>query len=98
MDDKELYKQKARAKLDEVNARIDVLKAQASNSSADAQLKANKELEKLRSGRDDLKARMDKLQDDSADAWDELRTGLDRAMADIHAAMENAGRELRGER
>jgi chromosome segregation ATPase len=98
MDDRELYKEKARAKLDELDARIDVLKAQAAGAKADAHLKVNKELENLRGRRDDLNNEVAKLQESTADAWSELRAGFNRALGNVQDALDRAGRELRGER
>lgn len=94
MDDRELYKEKAQAKLDALNARIDLLKAQAADKKADAGLKTNKELEHLRERREDLHTHMAKLQESSAEAWEEVRMGFDRALADVQNAMERAGDKL----
>jgi cell division protein FtsB len=98
MDDRELYKEKARAKLDELDARIDVLKAQAAGAKADAHLKVNKELENLRSRRDDLNTEVAKMRESGSDAWAELRIGFDRALGNVQDALDRAARELRGAR
>ncbi len=47
MNEKELYKQKKQAKLDEWEAEVDKLKAKASGVSADVQLKLNKQIKEL---------------------------------------------------
>jgi hypothetical protein len=98
MDDRQIYKEKAQAKLDELSARIDVLKAQANQHKADAKLATNRELEQLRERRENLRTHMSKLSEAGSDAWTELRVGFDRALADVQEALDKAGRELHKQR
>jgi len=94
MDNREIYKEKAQAKLDELNARIDLLKAQMKGQSADAKLALSGQVEVLENKREDLQSRMRQLRTAAEDAWDEVPAGLDRAMDEVQHALDRAGEEL----
>ncbi len=94
MDNRELYKEKAQAKLDELNARIDLLKSQMKGQAADAKLALSGRVEVLENKREDLQSRMRKLREGADEAWDEIRVGLDRAMEDVAHALDRAGETL----
>lgn len=94
MDNLELYKEKAKAKLQELDARIDLLKAQAASKKADAGIDANKHLEDLRKKREHFSSRMNAMREAGADAGEELRIGFDNMMRDAQEALDRAGRSL----
>ncbi len=79
MSDKELYLQKMRAQLDEWKADVDILKAKASRTSADAQLKMNKQIEMLESKIEEGKTKLSELSSASEDAWESLKEGVESA-------------------
>ena len=95
MDKREVYREKAQAKLDELNARIDLLKAQMRGEAADAKLALSGQLEILENVREDLKSRMGQLRTGAESAWDEIATGLDHAMDEVGHALERAGEAMR---
>ena len=94
MDEREIYKEKARAKLDLLMARIEVLQAQVRDKTADAKLDVNARIDELQSKRTDLEDRMQKAQNASGDAWTEFKRGIDYALEDVGRALERAGEAL----
>lgn len=96
MSDKELYRQKKQAKLDEWKAEIDKLKARASGASADAQLKMNKQTEALESKIEEGKAKLAELADASDDAWESLKDGIESAWDSVKSAFSEAASKFKG--
>lgn len=94
MDKREIYKEKAQAKLVELSARIDLLKSQMKGQAADAKLALSGQLEVLENKREDLQSRVGQLRSGAEDAWDEIQAGLDRAMEEVEHALDRAGEEL----
>lgn len=94
MDNREVYREKAQAKLDELNARIDLLRAKMKGEAADAKLALNGQVEVLENVREDLQSRMSQLRTGAQDAWDEIAKGLDHAMDEVEHALEKAGDAL----
>ncbi len=58
MNERQAYTEKMKAKLDEWNADIDKLEAQAKNAEADAQIKFQQQLDRLKATRDDAAKRL----------------------------------------
>jgi len=94
MDEREIYKEKAQAKLDELNARIDLLKSQMKGKTADAKLALNRQVALLENKREDLQSRMRQLRSGAENAWSEIAAGLDRAMDEVEHALDRAGDEF----
>lgn len=95
MDKREIYKEKAEAKLEELNARIDLLKSQMKDQAADAKLGLSGQVEVLENLREDLKSRISQLRTGAENAWDEISRGLDHAMDEVEHALERAGEAMR---
>lgn len=70
MNDKKLYQQKMQAQLDEWQADIDKLKAQAAKASADAQLEMNKQIKSLENHLDEGKQKLVQFAKASEEAWE----------------------------
>ncbi|MEX2143822.1 MAG: hypothetical protein WD740_04450 [Anaerolineales bacterium] len=94
MDKRKIYQEKAQAKLDELDARINLLKAQAKNEAADAKVGANEQLPEMGTLRKNLEARLSQLGDAGENAIEELGKGVEHAMSDIEEALKNADKEL----
>ena len=94
MNKREVYREKAQAKLEELNARIDLLEAQIKGEAADAKLDLNGQVEVLENLREDLQSRMRQLRTGAADAWEEIVKGLDHAMDEVEHALERAGEAI----
>ena len=69
MATKEAYVQKLHAKIDEWNAEIDKLKAKSDSVKAEKKAEYQKELETLRSRREELKEKVDQLSGAGENAW-----------------------------
>jgi hypothetical protein len=94
MDNRELYKEKAEAKIEELNARIDLLKSQMKGKTADARLSLNSQVELLEEKRQDLESRLRQLRSAAAEAWEEIANGIDQALDDVGHALERAGKAI----
>lgn len=90
MSMKEAYAQKLDARLAELRAEIDRLKARADGASADAQLEYYKEIEKLRSMQDHANDKLRELQEAGDDAWEDLKLGAESAWESLSSAVRHA--------
>ena len=88
--EKEAYQQKLRAKLDEWQANIDKLNAQARQAQADARIDYEKQLEQLRAQRDEMASQLEKLQKSQTEAFSDLKSGVDKAWDEMATAMKSA--------
>lgn len=77
MEDKELYRQKAEAKLDELKAELAKLKAKAAGAGADGQLKLNKEMDVLEVKLKEGKIRLAELADAGSDRWANMKSEME---------------------
>lgn len=89
MNDKDLYKQKYQAQLNEWKADIDKLKAKAMGSKADVQLDMNKLVADLESKSKLATDKLAELQDASEEAWDSVKTGVESAWDTLKTSMHN---------
>ncbi|MGA7178595.1 MAG: coiled coil domain-containing protein [Thiobacillaceae bacterium] len=90
MSKRDAYVQKMQAKLDEWNSEIDKLAAKADSAQADAKLKYQEQVEKLKVQRDAARHKLDELAHASESAWEDLRTGVDLAWESISMAVKDA--------
>ena len=90
MNDKQLYQQKKQAQLDEWKAEVDKLKAKASEASADAQLKLNKQVNALEGKIEDGKAKLAEIAEASDDAWESMKDGVESAWDSMKSAFRGA--------
>lgn len=79
MTTREEYLQKLKSQLDQWNADIKVLEAKAEEAQAQAAAEYHKQLDSLRSMRDDATKRYAEIQDATTDAWHEIMKATDRA-------------------
>lgn len=90
MTEKERYKQKVQAQLDEWKADIAKLKAKASGAKADAQIAMNKQVEALERKLQDAQAKLSELAEASEDAWDSVKKGGESAWDSLKSAVSDA--------
>ena len=90
MADKETYEKKLKAQLDEWQANIDKMRAQAEHAGADAQLKYQEQLKELRSQRDEMETKLKELQGSQSAAWNDVKAGANTAWDDMTKAMQDA--------
>jgi len=94
MDKRKIHQEKAQARLDELDVRIDLLKAQAKEKADDVKIGASEQLDELGVLRKGLKARLSQFQDAGENAIAEVNKGVERAMWDVEEALKKADKEL----
>ena len=90
MSDREAYRQKLEARLDEWKAQIAELEAKAKGASADARIEYDKQIDQLKEQWKDAQARLAEMSEKQGDAWSDMKAGLDAAWDDMSAAMKKA--------
>jgi hypothetical protein len=66
------------------------LKAKARQADADARIAIEKQIEDLKAKQKTAQAKLDELRDASAEAWDQLKTGIEKAFQDLGDAFASA--------
>lgn len=87
----EAYRQKFEAQIEELNARLAVVRAQAKRLAADAQIVAHEELADTDRKLAELQARLTALRSAGDGAWQDMKGGVESAWRDVNQA---AGRAL----
>ena len=90
MTTKDEFVRKMHTKLDQWNAEIDSLKAKADTAEADARAEYNKQLEILRSKRDDARSKLHELEAAGESAWEDLKAGVELAWESVSEAVRSA--------
>jgi hypothetical protein len=90
MTEKELYRQKLQAQLDEWKAEVALWKARASNAGASAQIEMHKQVEDLDHRMQEAGRKLSELATAGEDAWDSLKKGADSALDSLKAAVGEA--------
>jgi DNA anti-recombination protein RmuC len=75
MESEDAYRKKAKARLDEIGAKIDQLKAKAEQADADARIKVGQEIDQLKQRKQEMQTRLDKLKESGEAAFDEMKAG-----------------------
>jgi len=81
---------KFNARMEQAEARIDMLKAKAEEADADARLRLNEEIDDIRSRKDSLKKKMHELQTASDEAWQDLKAGAEAGWRALSNAVDRA--------
>jgi predicted nucleic acid-binding Zn-ribbon protein len=87
---KEAYVQKLHAKIDEWNADFDRLKAKADQVEADSRIEYQKQIQALKSKRDDIEKKVSEISRSGEDAWEDLKAGADLAWEAMSEALKSA--------
>ena len=95
MERKEMYQEKLQAKLDELQARIMQLKAQGKQLESGAQLELQQQIEALRVKQQSVKDKMAELSNAGEDAWQDLKSGINKATDELAEAVRAAGQRFR---
>lgn len=90
MSKKQAYEEKFTAQLDELNAKIDVLKAKAKQ--AEASLKADyyETIEDLLKKRSEAQSKLETLRDAGDGAWEDMKQGVEESWTTFAAAVKSA--------
>lgn len=87
---KEAYRQKMQAELDQCRARIDMMRAQAAEAGADARIEYERQLDSLEERRRQMEAKLDELGSASGAAFEDMKKGFASAFKDLGQAVEDA--------
>ena len=90
MGERDAYVQKMKAKLDEWNSEIDRLAEKTNAAKADAKLRYQEQVDRLKAQSDTARRKLDELGAASESAWKDLRTGVDLAWESISMAVKDA--------
>lgn len=90
MSTKDEYVRKMHSKLDRWSTEIDALDARADKIKAEARVEYHKQLESLRSKRDEARKHLEALQQAGEGAWSDMRAGIEMAWDAIGEALESA--------
>lgn len=90
MNSRDVYIQKAKAKLEKLNAEIGGLEASTKELSADAEIKRREALKLLRQKLEEAENRIEAVQSSNEDAWDDIKQGFEAAWDDVAGAFEQA--------
>lgn len=83
MSNKEAYKEKIRAQLDEWKAEADKLRARIKKKQADGKIDSSKYLDELKVKQQEARAKLKQLEDSGEDAWEDIKSGLEKATAEL---------------
>jgi predicted nuclease with TOPRIM domain len=90
MSMKETYQKELQEQLDEWGAEIDKLKGVAEKAKSGLQGEYYKELEELRSQQLTAQKKLHDLKEESGDAWEDLKGGIELAWAALADAVKTA--------
>lgn len=92
MNEKELYRQKQEAQLNQWKAELEKLKAQADEATADTQLEMKQKIDELEGRIEEGKSKMSQLAEASGEAWESAKGEVDdfvsRTKSAVNAAIE----------
>ncbi|MHB8894902.1 MAG: sll1863 family stress response protein [Candidatus Geothermincolia bacterium] len=95
MNDKELYRQKYQAQLDEWKAEVAKLKARAAGATADAQLEMNRHVKELDHRMRDASAKLADLAAASEERWDSVRKNVEKTWDALKAGVGAASAKFK---
>jgi hypothetical protein len=95
MDKREIHEEKARAKLHELNARIDLFQAKLEQGQVEARQDVHKQVDELSRKRENLKMRIQLAQTAGEEAWEDVSEGLEDALDDVQHALDKAGKKIK---
>jgi hypothetical protein len=95
MNEKELYRQKHQAQLDEWKADVARLRARAAGAKADAQIEMNKHLRELDATMHEAGAKLSELAAMSEEAWGSARKNVESTWEALKAGVGAAAAKFR---
>lgn len=87
---KEIYQHKAKAKMDQVNAKIDTYLAKLKETKADTKLEIKNQLDDLTNQRETVERKFEEMRNAGQDAWSDMRSGLDDAIQELETSYNQA--------
>jgi dsDNA-specific endonuclease/ATPase MutS2 len=87
---KSIWVNKAQAKIEQLDARIRLLQAKARESGAETQEYIQEQLDALEKMKSDLSGKATEIEEAGAEAWKNMKLGLESAMQDLSTAIDRA--------
>jgi multidrug resistance efflux pump len=94
-EDKNAYEKWAEGKIEEINAKIEQFKAKVKQADADARLNAEQRISDFKQQKEDVQRRLMDLKNAGADAFEEVRSGTQKALNDLKGALDQAVSKLK---
>jgi len=88
MDKKEEYRKKLEAQFKEWKAKIDDLEDRGAKFTSEAKTELMKEIKELRQKKGIVKEKWNELQKVSANSWDSVKEGVEKAVAELKGALD----------
>lgn len=95
MNEKELYRRKYQAQLDEWKADVAKLKARAAGAKADVQIELNRHLKELDQRMHEAGVRLSELAEASEEKWDAVRKNAETTWDALKAGVSAAAAKLK---
>jgi DNA repair exonuclease SbcCD ATPase subunit len=89
---KDDYEKQLKARLREWQAQIEVFRARADQAEAEQKIAYREEIDSLQQRKQGLQQKLEELQESGGAAWDDIKTGVDRAWQELDDALAR-GRE-----
>ena len=90
MSKKQVYEKKFKAQLDELNSKIDVLKAKAKQAEASVQADYYETIEDLQKKRSEAQNKLQSLREAGDDAWEDMKQGVEDSWTSFAASVKSA--------
>jgi hypothetical protein len=90
MEKKDAYREKVRAQIKEWESMIDLLQARGEKAAVETKIEIRKAVENLRSEKNDLQKRLSEAMASGAEAWEDLKKGLEKAVVEMKSALDKA--------
>lgn len=90
MEDKKYYLQNLADQLHQWDVEIDELNARAGKAQAEAKREHLNEIDNLRAKKEAAQSQMKQLQAAGNDAWDDMKTGIEKSWTELSGAFASA--------
>jgi len=95
---KKVYIDKMEAQLKDWGTEIEILKAKAEKSKAQAKITYLKQVEELRHKQESLKGKLHELKESGDEAWEDFKEGAEAAFGDMKKALKQAASRFKKEK
>jgi hypothetical protein len=95
---KEDYVQKMEVQLKKWGLKIDILKAKAEKSKAEAKITYLKQIEELRAKQESVKQKVHDLKGSGDEAWEDFKKGVEDAFGDMKKSLKQAASRFKKEK
>jgi len=97
MEDKKSYLQKMADQLKQWDREINDLKARVSKARAESKTELLNQIDELHKKQENAYGKLKQLQDAGDDAWDEIKSGLEKSWVEFKGAFSNASSKFKQE-